>query len=178
MVPFHTIGHPGAGKTTLTADLTRKLTQMGFRVGTIKHSAHVHELDKPGKDSFIHRNAGASAAAMVTKDLAAVYLPRTDEISVDYLLEHHYRHLDISLIEGWISGPYKKIEIWRQATGRRPLFTEIDNTTALITDDPLLKHEDLTASRKGIDRFDFSQTPKLVQWLLLKIDSKAWGSKS
>ena len=51
------------GKTTLLIELVEELTRRGVRVGTIKHSSHSHELDTPGKDSFRHRQAGATPAA-------------------------------------------------------------------------------------------------------------------
>jgi molybdopterin-guanine dinucleotide biosynthesis protein MobB len=57
--PVQIIGHPGCGKTTLMVELIKALVQRDIRVGSIKHSAHAHELDKPGKDSFCHRKAGA-----------------------------------------------------------------------------------------------------------------------
>ncbi|MCP4022340.1 MAG: molybdopterin-guanine dinucleotide biosynthesis protein MobB, partial [Desulfobacteraceae bacterium] len=63
MNPFHIIGQPQSGKTTLITDIIKELTAKGAQVGSLKHSSHVHELDKPGKDSFLHRKAGASPAA-------------------------------------------------------------------------------------------------------------------
>ena len=48
MTPIHIIGQPGAGKTTLIVDLVRAIRAEKFNVGTIKHSAHAHELDKRG----------------------------------------------------------------------------------------------------------------------------------
>ncbi|MCK5100719.1 MAG: molybdopterin-guanine dinucleotide biosynthesis protein MobB, partial [Desulfobacteraceae bacterium] len=60
MLPIHIVGHAGCGKTTLIVDLIKVLVKKNIKVGSLKHSAHVHELDKPGKDSFRHRKAGAS----------------------------------------------------------------------------------------------------------------------
>lgn len=51
MTPIHIVGHAGCGKTTLIVDLVKNLVNKNIRVGAMKHSAHVHELDKPGKDS-------------------------------------------------------------------------------------------------------------------------------
>jgi len=137
MKVFQIIGQPGSGKTTLVSDIVKALCQQNISVGTIKHSAHTHELDKPGKDSFIHRTAGAAPAAMMTRDLAAVYMPRTPEMSPATLIEKYYTHLDIVLVEGWISGPYDKIEVWRECIDRPFLFHETSNVRALITDDSL-----------------------------------------
>ncbi len=66
MTPIHIIGQPGSGKTTLIVDIIKELNKQNIKVGSMKHSAHVHELDKPGKDSFLHRQAGASPVSMIT----------------------------------------------------------------------------------------------------------------
>ena len=135
MKAYQIVGQPGSGKTTLVADLVRELRRQNFSVGTIKHSSHAHELDKPGKDSFVHRTAGAAPAAMMTRNLAAVYLPRSPEMNPATLMEHYYTHLDLVLIEGWISGPFEKIEVWRKCVERPFLFPGIDNVKALVSDD-------------------------------------------
>lgn len=134
MKAVHIIGHPQSGKTTLVVDIVKELTDRGLAVGTIKHSAHSHELDKPGKDSHRHRTAGASPAAMVTKNLVAVYLPKMEEDDPAEILEGLYKNTDIVIIEGWISGPYDKIEVWRKEIGREPLFHEIEKVRAVATD--------------------------------------------
>ncbi len=134
---FHIIGQPGSGKTTLVADIVKVLCRQNISVGTIKHSAHAHELDKPGKDSFLHRTAGAAPATMMTRDLAAVYLPRSPGMTPATLIKHYYAHLEIVLIEGWISGPYDKIEVWRKCVDRPFLFPDADKVKALVTDDRL-----------------------------------------
>lgn len=139
MLPIHIIGHAGCGKTTLIVELITSLIKQDLKVGTLKHSAHVHELDKPGKDSFCHRTAGASPVTMVTEQLSAVYLPRTPETSPEKLLETYYTGVDIVLIEGWISGPFQKIEVWRNSIERPPLFPNIENIKAIVTDDSINK---------------------------------------
>jgi len=121
----------------MVADIVKELCRQNISVGTIKHSAHAHELDKPGKDSFLHRAAGAAPAAMMTRDLTAVYLPRTSGMTPATLINRYYTHLDIVLIEGWISGPYDKIEVWRACVKRSFLFPDTTNVKALVTDDRL-----------------------------------------
>ncbi len=138
MEVFQIIGQPGSGKTTLTAEIVNELCQQNLSVGTIKHSAHAHELDKPGKDSFIHRISGACPASMMTRDMAAVYLPRSPEMTPSRLIEQYYAHLDIVLIEGWISGPYNKIEVWRECLNRPFLFPDVTCVKAIVTDDSLV----------------------------------------
>jgi molybdopterin-guanine dinucleotide biosynthesis protein B len=53
-------GWSGAGKTTLLMKLIPALVERGLRIATVKHAHHEFEIDRPGKDSFVHRQAGAS----------------------------------------------------------------------------------------------------------------------
>lgn len=128
------IGQSGSGKTTLVAKLVRYFTGQGLCAGTLKHASHAYELDKPGKDSYIHRQAGACPAAMVNADMAALYFPASDLTRPGKLIQTCYGHADLVLIEGWMSGPYPKIEIWRQGVGKSPLFTHVTKVCALVCD--------------------------------------------
>lgn len=150
--PVHIIGQPGSGKTTLVANLVRNLTERGLAVGTLKHSSHAHELDKPGKDSHIHRTAGACPASMVTPKMAAIYLPASDLTAPEELIRIYYGNTDIVLIEGWISGPYPKIEIWRRQVDRPPLFPDLPTVAALVSDDALDAFSDSAAQQRQLTR--------------------------
>ncbi|WP_022668018.1 molybdopterin-guanine dinucleotide biosynthesis protein B [Desulfospira joergensenii] len=170
MKPFHIIGQPGSGKTTLMVDLISELVRQGIRVGSIKHSAHVHELDKPGKDSFCHRKAGASPVTMMAGDMAAIYLPLSrgnSKPTPQMFLENPlYQNLDMVLIEGWISGPYPKIEMWRKEAGRPPLFTKVEGVRALVTDDSLDPDSSSEAKSAGLRLFQRKSPRDIVAYLL------------
>ncbi|MEO2032331.1 MAG: molybdopterin-guanine dinucleotide biosynthesis protein B, partial [Planctomycetaceae bacterium] len=56
---IHIVGRKNSGKTGLIVELVSFLTDLGYCVGTIKHTHHDHELDTPGKDSYRHCAAGA-----------------------------------------------------------------------------------------------------------------------
>ena len=58
------VGKPDSGKTTLLEKLIPELNRRGYRVGTIKHHVHQFEMDKPGKDTFRHKQAGARVVAL------------------------------------------------------------------------------------------------------------------
>ncbi len=161
MLPVHIAGHAGCGKTTLIEELIKALVKKGMSVGTMKHSAHVHELDKPGKDSYRHRTAGAGPVAMVTELMSAVYLPRNENTSPEKLLDAYYSDIDIVLIEGWISGPYQKIEVWRKNIGPSPLFKTIKNVKAVVSDDSIEETDLPVFPRSGINPLvDFILTLK------------------
>lgn len=152
MQPVHIIGNGGCGKTTLIVDLIPELLKAGARVGTLKHSTHIHELDKPGKDSFLHRKAGAAPVTMMTKNMSAIYLPRTDQTDPVTLLDTFYRETDVVLIEGWISGPFPKIEFYRESVNKPPLFPHIDHVRALVCDNFKAPADMKVFSRKEVDK--------------------------
>lgn len=162
----HIVGKKNHGKTTLIVELVRELINRGYKVGTIKHSGHQHELDTPGKDSHRQRRAGASPAAVVTGDLAAVFMPLTDSADIYRELASLYDECDIILVEGDRSGDGLMIEVWRREVGTAPLATEYDGIMAVVTDD-LLEFDTQTWPRNN------------VQWVadqvleLLKVEKKA-----
>src|ERR1700758_2211104 len=59
-------GWSGAGKTTLITRVIPVLRQRGLKVATIKHAHHEFDVDQPGKDSWRHRQAGASEVAIAS----------------------------------------------------------------------------------------------------------------
>ena len=133
----HIVGRTSSGKTTLIVDLVSEFTRRGLVAGTLKHSGHLHELDKPGKDSYLHRRAGAVPAAVATTDQIAVFLPRASGENPFDRLSPLFSECDIVLVEGYINGPGRKIEVWRESQGSPPLFRERADILAVVTDDPL-----------------------------------------
>ncbi len=121
----------------LIVDLVKELSSRGFKVGTLKHSPHDHELDKPGKDSFLHRKAGSFPAAVATKKMMAVYMPLQD---IDNPFDHIsplFSQTDIVIVEGYINGPGIKLEVWRKEAEEQPFIYEREDIAAVITDDDL-----------------------------------------
>ena len=164
MKPIHIVGQPGSGKTTLIVDIIKELNKQNIKVGTMKHSAHVHELDKPGKDSFRHRKAGAALVSMITQEMTAVYLPM--KMTPQLLLENYYSDMDIVLIEGWISGPHDKIEIWRKALKKPPLFSNISHVKAIVSDDILDPELMRQADTMKMGNFKRNEVTQLVDGIL------------
>jgi molybdopterin-guanine dinucleotide biosynthesis protein B len=60
------VGRRGSGKTTLITALLPVLVARGLTVSTIKHAHHGFDLDRPGKDSFRHREAGAKEVMLIS----------------------------------------------------------------------------------------------------------------
>ena len=55
---FGIVGWSGSGKTDLVCRIIKKLSQK-ITVASIKHSHHNFSVDKKGKDSFKHMQAGS-----------------------------------------------------------------------------------------------------------------------
>jgi molybdopterin-guanine dinucleotide biosynthesis protein B len=131
---IHIVGRRNHGKTTLVVDLVREFCRRGIRVGTIKHSRHAHELDSPGKDSYLHRAAGGQPAAVITHDSIGVFMNRDG--GCDYQrLEPLFADCQLVVVEGHIDAPGIKLEVWRAEMNSPCLAAERDDIAAVITDD-------------------------------------------
>ena len=60
-------GWSGAGKTTLVVRLVPELVRRGLSVSTMKHAHHGFDVDQPGKDSYRHREAGATEVLVASE---------------------------------------------------------------------------------------------------------------
>jgi len=146
-------GWSGSGKTTLLARLIPLLTGEGLRVSTIKHAHHNFDVDKPGKDSWTYRQAGASEVLVVSDARwALMHELRGDaEPSLTELLGK-LSECDLVIVEGFKREPIPKIEIWRAEVGK-PLLHPDDPAIVLMTSDdpcpearvPILPLSDLPA---------------------------------
>lgn len=128
------IGRRNHGKTRLVVDLVHEMRRRGLHVGTFKHSSHHHPVDRPGKDSWLHRDAGAEPAAFSSTAGIGVYLDAGDEDPIDRVLPL-FTDVDFLLVEGFIDRPGSKIEVYRAAAGGAPLAPEFPDVLAVVTDD-------------------------------------------
>jgi molybdopterin-guanine dinucleotide biosynthesis protein B len=130
-------GWSGAGKTTLIVKLIPELNRRGLSVSTIKHAHHNFDLDQPGKDSYEHRAAGAEEVLVASANRVALMreLRGAPEPSLADLL-HLLKPVDVVLIEGFKRDPMPKIEIFRAANGKAPMYPDDRRIVALIGDAP------------------------------------------
>jgi molybdopterin-guanine dinucleotide biosynthesis protein B len=128
-------GWSGAGKTTLIVRLIPELNRRGLSVSTIKHAHHNFDLDQPGKDSYEHRAAGAEEVLVASANRVALMreLRGAPEPSLTELLRL-LKNVDLVLVEGFKRDPLPKIEVFRGANGKPPLYPEDANIIALISD--------------------------------------------
>jgi molybdopterin-guanine dinucleotide biosynthesis adapter protein len=129
------VGWSGAGKTTLIVKLIPELKSRGLSVSTIKHAHHNFDLDRPGKDSYEHRAAGAEEVLVASANRVVLMreLRGAPEPSLADLLRL-LRPVDLVLVEGFKRDPHPKIEIFRAANGKPPMYPNDPHIVALISD--------------------------------------------
>ena len=90
------------------------LTGRGLRVSTIKHAHHAFDIDQPGKDSWLHRQAGATEVLVASANRFALIheLRGAPEPSLAELVAR-LALADIVVVEGFRHGAHPKIEIFR-----------------------------------------------------------------
>ncbi len=132
---FGLVGWSGSGKTTLLVKLLPLLVDRGLRVSTCKHAHHVFDVDKPGKDSYRHREAGATEVMISSSHRWALMHelrdgpePELDEIAA------RMSPVDLLLVEGFKRNPHEKMEIYRAALGKPMLASQDKSVVALASD--------------------------------------------
>jgi molybdopterin-guanine dinucleotide biosynthesis protein B len=128
-------GWSGAGKTTLLTRLIPHLIAKGLRVSTLKHAHHAFDVDVPGKDSWRHREAGAAEVLVSSgKRWALMHeLRGADEPKLPELLAR-MSPVDLVIVEGFKRERHPKIEVYRAANGKPPLFPDDSHIIGLATD--------------------------------------------
>ncbi len=135
---FGVVGWKNSGKTTLMEKLVTEITGRGFSVSTVKHAHHAFDVDRPGKDSFRHRAAGAREVLLVSGRRWALMHELRDapEPPLEALLEK-LAPVDLVLVEGYKTGRHPKLEAHR-AGNDRPLIARADpSVLAVASDDPV-----------------------------------------
>ena len=145
-------GHKKSGKTTLVEHLAKGLSSNGLIVGTIKTTTHKIEFDTPGKDTYRHRQAGASVTLIRSADQIALY---SDQNYLNQeLLWNAFSGCDIVLVEGDSKSEHPKIYV----AGNQPLRTDITGPVVASWGDIQML--------PGIKNFALEQTSELVQYII------------
>jgi molybdopterin-guanine dinucleotide biosynthesis protein B len=131
-------GWSGSGKTTLLTKVLPRLIARGKRISTLKHAHHNFDVDRPGKDSFEHRSAGASEVLVVSGNRWALMheLRGAPEPRLPELLKK-LSPVDLVLIEGFKRESFPKLEVHRVANGKPLLQGEDGWIVAIASDTPL-----------------------------------------
>lgn len=138
MKVFGFTGYSGSGKTTLIEQLIPRMVLEGFKVSLIKHAHHGFDLDRPGKDSYRHREAGATEVLLSSNQRWALMheLRGAPEPTLHDQLKV-LSPCDIVLVEGFKSVPIAKLEVHRPSHQRPLLYPENPSVIAIASDAPL-----------------------------------------
>ena len=130
-------GWSGAGKTTLVVKLLPALRAKGLTVSTIKHAHHAFDVDRPGKDSFLHREAGAGEVLVTSASRWALMheLRGAAEPDLNELLGR-LSPCDLVLVEGFKRDAHRKLEVHRAANAKPFLFPNDRSIVGLASDAP------------------------------------------
>jgi len=152
-------GWSGAGKTTLLAKVIPRLVARGVRVSTLKHAHHEFDLDQPGKDSYIHRTAGATEVLIGSANRWALQheLRGAREPTLTDLLAR-LSPVDLVIIEGYKREPQPKLEIYRESVGKPLLHPEDPHIVAIASDAPL--------PQAHVPRIDLDDIEAIVEMML------------
>jgi molybdopterin-guanine dinucleotide biosynthesis protein B len=131
-------GWSSSGKTTLITKVIPVLVGRGLKIATIKHAHHDFDIDRPGKDSWLHREAGASEVLVASgRRWALVHELREEpEPSLAELLAK-LGSADLVIIEGFKRHIHPKLEVFRSSVGKPLLYPEDDCIVAIASDGPL-----------------------------------------
>ncbi|MBV2235264.1 MAG: molybdopterin-guanine dinucleotide biosynthesis protein B [Sterolibacterium sp.] len=161
MKVFGFAGYSNSGKTTLIEMLIPRFVAQGLRVSLVKHAHHGFDLDRPGKDSYRHREAGATEVFLVSSQRWVLMHELRDE--EEPTLEHQLSLMapcDLVLVEGFKYTAIPKIEVHRPANGKALLYPENPNIIALATDAPL---------QAPLPVLDLNDIPGIVDFVLAQV---------
>lgn len=155
------VGWSGSGKTTLLEFLVAQLSARGLRVNVVKHSHHDIELEPPHKDSARLRMAGA-AEVLIASPYRYAILRELRGDREPPLAEQLARlaPADLTLVEGYKWEPLPKLEVFRPALGRAPLYPDDPLVLAVASDAPLT-----TPGAAGPLWLDLNAPEDVLSWL-------------
>jgi molybdopterin-guanine dinucleotide biosynthesis protein B len=129
------VGWSGSGKTTLIVKLIPLLVARGLRIATLKHAHHNFDVDTPGKDSYEHRKAGAGEVIVCSSRRWVQMHELGDETEPTLApLLKRLSPCDLVLVEGFKAERHSKMEVFRKAMGKTPLYPEDPHIVAIASD--------------------------------------------
>ncbi len=156
------VGRTNAGKTTLMERLVAHLTRSGLRVATVKHSHHQPEMDQPGKDSWRHKQAGATASFLIGPERMLMVRDLDEPPTPEAVATRYCADFDLVLAEGYAALSGARIEVVRAARSREPRCPETE-LLALITD--------VDGLYPTLPRFGLTDIPGIADFILRWIET-------
>ncbi|MEM7528817.1 MAG: molybdopterin-guanine dinucleotide biosynthesis protein B [Pseudomonadota bacterium] len=164
MIVYGVVGWKNAGKTTLVERLVAEIVGRGFTVSTLKHTHHGADVDRPGKDSHRHREAGARQVILASSARWALMteLRGAEETSLEALVAK-LDPVDLVIVEGYKRDRHPKIEAWRAETGQPLIAREDPTVRAVATNAPL---DALGEDRPDLPMLALDDVPAIADFLL------------
>jgi len=135
MIPIISIvGKSDSGKTTFIEKLVPELTRRGYRIATVKHDVHGFEVDREGKDSWRHKQAGAHTVVISSPKKVALIRDVEKDLTLEEIREKLIQDVDLILSEGYKKDVQPKIEIFRKEKHKELLCTKEDNLVGIVSD--------------------------------------------
>ena len=162
MKVFGVAGRSGSGKTTLLTRLIPWLKGQGLTISTVKQAQEAFDVDKPGKDSYLHREAGAREVMIASaKRWAVMHEYREQpEFTMDQLLAR-LAPVALVLVEGFRRWPHERLEVFRAGLDKPPFFPEDPLVVALASDAPV--------PGCALPRLDLADTAAIGTYILERI---------
>ena len=157
----------GTGKTTLLKQLIPLLAGHGVHVGVIKHAHHNFDIDKPGKDSYELRKAGARQLLVASGRRWALMTETQDDGDprLDTLIGRlDPEGIDLVLVEGFKHVPFPRIELHRPSLGHSLLHPEDSNIIAVATDEPV--------ETGDLPRLDLNNAAAIAEFILAWLEEQ------
>ena len=164
---FGIAGHSGMGKTTLLERLIPEIALRGLVVSLIKHSHKDIDIDRPGKDSYRLRESGCKEVLLLGNERWALMheLRGAAEPELVQLLAR-MQSCDLVLIEGFKAGGFPKLEVWRAAVGKPPLWPDVQDIVAIAGDAP--------TPSPAFARFELSDVKSIAEFVLAKASTMSF----
>jgi molybdopterin-guanine dinucleotide biosynthesis adapter protein len=138
MIPIVSIvGKSNSGKTTMIEKIVPELVRRGYRVATIKHDVHGFEVDREGKDSWRHKQAGAHTVIISSPQKLALIRDMNHDAELAELRDRFIQEVDLILSEGFKRNNQPKIEVYRKEIHPDLLCTAEDNLLAIASNQPI-----------------------------------------
>ena len=144
------------GKTYIMEGLIKELKSRGLSIATIKHDIHGFDIDKKGKDTYKHREAGSETVIISSKNRLAMIKELEEETELNDIIEM-VLDKDIILVEGYKKSTLRKIEVFRSGVSDK-IITPKEKIIA-IASDINLEIEDIIV----VDREDYKKLADLIE---------------
>ena len=164
-------GWSGSGKTHLTCRLIKYFVKKKIVVSTFKHTHHNVEIDKKGKDSYLHRNSGAREVMLGGKNNWALIHKgkKSENYEFDDLIKKFSKENDLLIVEGYKKLDIPKIELYNSKINRSLISNKNSKAVAIVYD-----VIDKNIINSNLPIFDFNNTKDIGEFILkyLKLDEK------